>query len=103
MRTPSLRDRTVGAWLTSDRRGVIAGVAASALHGAQWVDPTEPIELLVDERRRQRGLQITDGSLARLMRSTTVADLPVTTPARTAFDLGRYLDAHARPSGGSTR
>ena len=31
---PSLMDRAVGAWLTSDRRGVIAGVAASALHGA---------------------------------------------------------------------
>jgi len=87
--TPTLGDRMVGAWLTSDRRGVIAGVAASALHGAKWVDPTEPIELLVDERRRQRGLQI------RMDRwgtdeVTTVADLPVTTPARTAFELGRY-------------
>jgi hypothetical protein len=45
-------------WLTSDRRGVIAGVAASALHGAKWVDDTEPIELLVDDRRRQSGLII---------------------------------------------
>src|SRR5258705_11785668 len=38
--TPSLADRTLGAWLTSDRAGVIAGVAASALHGAAWVDDT---------------------------------------------------------------
>ena len=30
--TPSLHDRTVGAWLTTNRAGVIAGVAASALH-----------------------------------------------------------------------
>ncbi len=51
--TLSLRDRAVGAWLASDRQGVIAGVAASALHGAQWVDDDEPIELIVNERRRQ--------------------------------------------------
>ena len=54
--TPTLHDRAVGAWLTSDRTGVIAGVAASALHGAEWVDDDEPIEILVDERRRQSGL-----------------------------------------------
>ena len=87
--TPSLRDRTVGAWLTSDRKGVIAGVAASALHGAEWVDDDEPVEILVDERRRQSGLII---RMDRLVDDevTTVSDLPVTTTARTAFDLGRY-------------
>ncbi len=87
--TPSLADRSLGAWLTSDRTGVIAGVAASALHGAAWVDDTEPIEILVDDRRRQSGLVV------RMDRAaddeiTLVADLPVTTLARTAFDLGRY-------------
>lgn len=87
--TPSLRDRTVGAWLTSDRKGVIAGVAASALHGAEWVDDNEPVEILVDERRRQSGLIIRMDRLAD-DEVTTVADLPVTTTARTAFDLGRY-------------
>ena len=30
----SLRDRAVGAWLATGRKGVIAGVAAAALHGA---------------------------------------------------------------------
>ena len=39
---PSMRDRTTGAWLRSDRRGVIAGVAASSLHGASWVDADVP-------------------------------------------------------------
>ena len=87
--TPSLRDRTVGAWLTSDRKGVIAGVAASALHGAEWVDDDQPVEILVDERRRQSGLIIRMDRLAD-DEVTTVADLPVTTTARTAFDLGRY-------------
>ena len=85
----TLPDRAVGAWLTSNRIGVITGVAASALHGAEWVDDAEPIEILVDERRRQAGL---------IVRMDRVADdeisildgLPVTTEARTAFDLGRY-------------
>jgi hypothetical protein len=87
--TPRLADRTLGAWLTTDRAGVIAGVAASALHGAKWVDDTVSIEILVNDRRRQPGLvvrmdRVTDDEI------TVVNDLPVTTLARTAFDLGRY-------------
>lgn len=35
---PTLRQRIVAAWLWSHRQGVVAGVAASALHGADWVD-----------------------------------------------------------------
>jgi hypothetical protein len=87
--TPTLQDRTLGAWLTSDRAGVIGGAAASALHGAEWVDDDEPIEVLVAERRRQPGLTIRMDRLSEdeIMR---VADLRVTTPVRTAFDLGRY-------------
>ncbi len=87
--TPSFHDRAVGAWLTSGRTGVIAGVAASALHGARWVDNTEPIEVLVEERRRQPGL-IPRMDRVAADEVTTVADLPVTSPNRTAFDLGRY-------------
>ncbi len=87
--TPTLQDRTVGAWLTSDRLGVIAGVAASALHGADWVDRLEPIEILEPERRRQAGLivrmdRVTDDEVM------MIDDLLVTTAARTAFDMGRY-------------
>lgn len=86
---PTLDDRILGAWLTSDRRGVIAGVAASALHGAQWVDAREPIELLVSERRRQVGLVIRMDRY-RPDEITSVASLPVTSAPRTAFDLGRH-------------
>ena len=52
-----------------------------------WVDDDEPVEILVDERRRQSGLIIRMDRLAD-DEVTTVADLPVTTTARTAFDLG---------------
>lgn len=79
----------MGAWLTSNREGVIAGVAASALHGADWVDDDHPIEILVDERRRQPGLVVRMDRVA-ADEVVTVDGLPVTTRARTAFDLGRY-------------
>ena len=85
----TLADRALGAWLTSDRQGIVAGVVASALHGAEWVDDAEPIEILVDDRRRQSGLVVRMDRIAD-DEITTVADLPVTTLARTAFDLGRY-------------
>jgi len=87
---PSLRDRTVGAWLWSKRNGVVTGVAASALHGAEWVDDGIAIELLWNNTRPPRGIivrneRVSDDEL------TSIAGIPVTTPARTAFDLGRYL------------
>jgi hypothetical protein len=92
--TPTLADRTLGAWLTSDRKGVIAGVAASALHGAAYVDDAVPIEILVDDRRRQSGLivrmdRVADDEIAR------IDELSVTTLARTAFDLGRHQKRYA--------
>lgn len=87
---PTLADRTVGAWLTSGRQGVIAGVAASAMHGARWVNDDEPIEILVHDRRRQAGLLVRTDRIA-TDEVVTIDGLPVTTAARTAFDLGRYL------------
>lgn len=54
----SLRDRIEGAWLRSGSRGVIAGVAASALHGASWVDDDIPIELIWDHARSPSGLLV---------------------------------------------
>jgi hypothetical protein len=87
---PTLRDRATAAWLASDRRGVIAGVAASALHGAQWVDDDVPIELISKRARRQRGLIVRNEALAE-DEITYVGRLPVTTRVRTAFDLGRHL------------
>ena len=86
----SLRDRTVAAWLWSKRRGVIAGAAASALHGAQWVDATEPIELIAGSARRHPGLLVRNETLAP-DEVTKVAGIPVTTLTRTAFDLARHL------------
>ncbi|MGH3676151.1 MAG: DUF559 domain-containing protein [Mycobacterium sp.] len=87
----SLRERAIGAWLVSRRKGVVAGVAASALHGAPWVDPTQPIELAGAKCTPQEGLiprteRLADDEVTR------IAGLPATTRVRTAFDLGRHLD-----------
>jgi hypothetical protein len=87
---PSLEDRALGAWLWSRRRAVIAGAAASALHGAQWVDPDTPIELVSKSARPQRGLVVRNQTLGP-DEVTTIRRLPVTSIARTAFDLGRHL------------
>lgn len=87
---PTLRDRTVAAWLWSRRRAVVAGVAASALHGAQWVDADTPIELVWANSRSPDGLIVRNDVLCP-GEMTKVAGIPVTTITRTAFDLGRHL------------
>jgi hypothetical protein len=87
---PSLEDRILAAWLWSRRRAVVAGVAASALHGALWVDPQTPIELVAPSARPQLGLVVRNETLDE-DEVTYVKQLPVTTLARTAFDLGRHL------------
>ena len=86
----SLRQRTEAAWLWSRRRGIVAGVAASALHGAQWVDDDHPIDLVCSRPRSPvgivaRDLVLADDEVAR------IAGLPVTGLVRTAYDLGRLL------------
>lgn len=91
---PTIDDYTIGAWLWSRKRAVVAGVAASALHGAQWVDAQTPVELVAKSARPQHGLIVRNETLradevTQVRRHSTT--LPVTTPARTAFDLGRHL------------
>ena len=87
---PSLRQRSEAAWLWTGRRGVLAGLAAAALHGSNWIDDDEPVELI------WRNLHPPAGVITRNQRLdgdeiTHVARLPVTTSARTAYDLGRQL------------
>jgi hypothetical protein len=76
--------------LWSKREGIVSGVAASAIHGAQWVDDDVPVELIWNCTRPPRGIvtrneRITDDEIS------WAGQLPVATSARTAFDLGRYL------------
>lgn len=85
---PSLHQRTVGAWLWSGREAVVAGAAASALHGAKWVDDNLPVELIWRNARAPAGvITRADSLLAEEIQQ--LEGLAVTSPERTAFDLGR--------------
>ncbi|OBG23219.1 endonuclease domain-containing protein [Mycobacterium sp. 852002-51057_SCH5723018] len=86
----SLRTRTAAAWLWSGRRGVVAGLAAAALHGSNWIDDDEPIELIWRNQHAPVGV-ITRNQRVEPDEVTRVAALPVTTLARTTFDLARQL------------
>lgn len=104
---PSLELRTVAAWLWSGRTATVAGAAAAALHGAEWIPDDVPVELIHPNPRPPRGVltrrcALLDGE------TQTMDGLTVTTPERTAFDIGRRgavrsavvrLDALARATG----
>jgi hypothetical protein len=82
--TPIIRARA--GWLWSRRRGIVAGLSASAVHGAEWVDATAPLEIIHSNRNPLPGLRIR-GDLIEDDEIVTIDGLPVTTPARTALDL----------------
>ncbi|ORW91360.1 hypothetical protein [Mycolicibacter terrae] len=83
-------DRARAAWLWSRRSGVLAGLSASAMLGAKWIDGDTPAELAHTNRRTPPLLTVhTDTLLPGEVQ--TVRGMPVTTAARTAFDLGRRL------------
>lgn len=85
---PSLGDRTVAAWLWSGREAVVSGLSASALHGARWVDDDSPVELICRNARAPTGVKSRDELLFE-NEIQRLNGLKVTTPERTAFDVGR--------------
>jgi hypothetical protein len=87
----TVRDRAIGAWLWSKRQAIVTGVAAAAMHGAEWVDADAPIELVYRHTHPYppagiiaRNERIADDEI------TLIDGIPVSAIARTAFDLGRY-------------
>lgn len=85
---PDAVDKAVAAWLWSRRLGVLAGMSASALHGARWIDADLPAEVNRPGRDKVDGIVLhsdvlADDEVCRLR------GMPVTTAARTAFDIGR--------------
>ncbi len=79
--------RAEAGWLWSRRRGIVAGLSASALHGARWVDGTAPLDILHSNRNPLPGLRV-HGDRIEDDEVTLVSGIPVTTAARTALDLG---------------
>ncbi len=88
--TLTARERAQAAWLWSKRRGIVAGLSAAALHGAKWIDPSEPAELIHNNRKTPPNLVVrTERVLSNEI--VEVNGIPATTPVRTAFDLGRHI------------
>jgi hypothetical protein len=103
----SLELRIRAAWLWSRRTAIIGGAAAAALHGAEWIPDNVPVELIHTNTHPPDGVLTRRETLC--PGETQVHHgLVVTTPERTAFDIGRRgavrsavvrLDALARATG----
>jgi hypothetical protein len=85
---PSFRQRTLAAYLWSCREAVVSGLAASAQHGAKWIDDDSPVELIWGNARSPSGV-VTRDQLLLDSEIQRLDGLRVTTPERTAFDLSR--------------
>ncbi|MCV7061878.1 endonuclease domain-containing protein [Mycolicibacterium vaccae] len=80
--------RARAAWLWSRRQAVVAGVSAAALHGTLWIDRRLPAELNQASQHRTAGIVLHYNTLVP-HELACLRGITVTTPARTAFDLGR--------------
>jgi very-short-patch-repair endonuclease len=81
-------DKAVAAWLWSKRTATVAGISAAALHGSLWIDAHLPAELNQRSQHRTRGIVLYADKLWE-DEICSLNGILATTPARTAFDLGR--------------
>ena len=85
---PRLEQRIAAAWLWSREAATIAGAAAAALHGAKWIPDEVPVELIHTNNRPPQGV-LTRRDVLLDGETQTIGGRMVTTPERTAFDIGR--------------
>jgi hypothetical protein len=83
-------DRAHAAWLWSGRRAILVGHSASALLCSRWIPVDAPVELARSRRPGAPGIKVRSGEI-RDDEVCTVDCINCTTPARTAYDLGRRL------------
>ncbi len=84
-RTPVTLARA--GWLWSGRTAVVAGRSAAALLGASWVDAKSPVELIHGNRNAPVGIAV-HGDRTAADEITTLDGMALTSPERTALDLG---------------
>ncbi|MFE1595281.1 hypothetical protein [Nocardia sp. NPDC058705] len=71
--------------------GVLVGLSAAVLWGTAWIEADSPAEVaLPNSRKAPSGIRVIQARIARHERCE-VNGFPVTTPVRTAFDLGCRL------------
>jgi very-short-patch-repair endonuclease len=78
--------RARAAWLAT--HATLAGVSAAAVLGTRWLDAAHPAEIVRADRHARVGIiahswELMPGDVC------LVASMRLTTPARTAFDIGR--------------
>lgn len=84
--------RAGAAWLATN--APLAGVSAAAVLGTKWLNPAAPAEIIRVDRHAPPGIVVHTWTLAD-DEVCSVRDVECTTPARTAFDLGRrYADTN---------
>lgn len=82
--TAAIRARA--AWLSTG--ATLAGISAAAVLGTRWLDGEAPAEIIRNDKHSQPGM-VAHGYRVLDDEIDVIASLPVTTPARTAFDIGR--------------
>lgn len=84
--TPALKAQAAYVW--SGGTATVAGLSAAALLGCRWIDVHHSAEIVRRNGKPVNGVVIHRSELER-DESCLVQGIPVTTPAGTAFDLGR--------------
>lgn len=89
--TLDARALAVAASVCVGNGAVVAGISAAAMHGARWIDASVPPTVLVPGKsHRLPGLSIRRDSIEPA-EALVVGGVAVTTPVRTAFDIGRWV------------
>ena len=85
-------DRARAAWLWAGGKCVLTGISAAAVLGTKWLDDDCPAELVRVNRHSPAGIVVHSYDLTP-DESCRRRSMQVTTPPRTAFDIGRTLPA----------
>jgi hypothetical protein len=85
-------DRARAAWLWAGGDCILTGVSAAAVLGTKWLDEDHPAELVRVNRHSPPGIVVRSYELT-ADETCRRRGMRVTTPPRTAFDIGRTLPA----------
>jgi len=83
-------ERARAAWLWSRRRATLVGSSAAAMHGTRWLAADAPAELARARLPAPPGILIHRGAIAD-DEICLAESIFCTTPARTAYDIGRRV------------
>ncbi len=82
--------RARAAWLWSGGNATLTGLSAAAVLGTKWLNADDPAELSRPNRHAPRGIVVRSYDLD--SREVSVVNgIRITSPERTAFDVGRIL------------